>query len=75
MKAILEFNLPEEDCEFKEMVMANKLHCAVIEFLSKLRTIYKYGDGTNPEKEKYAEEFRSLFFEELSNHGLDLEIF
>jgi len=53
MKAILEFNLPEEDEEFKQAVKAGDMHCAIFEFSQYLRKKLKYEDLSEQETKTY----------------------
>ena len=53
MKAILEFNLPEEDEEFKQAANAGNMHCAIFEFSQYLRKKLKYEDLSEQETKTY----------------------
>ena len=44
MKAILEFNLPEENGDFKSHINGWKYECALKEIFNHLRKKIKYGD-------------------------------
>ena len=53
MKAILEFNLPEEDEEFRQAAKAGDMHCAIFEFSQYLRKKLKYEDLSEQEARIY----------------------
>ena len=53
MKAILEFNLPEEDEEFRQAANAGDMHCAIFEFSQYLRKKLKYEDLSEQEARIY----------------------
>jgi hypothetical protein len=67
MKAILEFNLPEDSTEYKRANDATSLWCAVIEFDSILRNRAKYGDN-----KATADEVRKILHQCLIDEGVDL---
>jgi len=71
MKAILEFDLPEEDYEFKQAVNAEWLHSGVMEFSQWLRTQYKYEGVETME----LFDVRSKLFDILTEHGVDTDAF
>lgn len=59
MKAILEFNLPEEQEEFNNTIKANDYLSAIQEFKKYLRTHYKYETSLiNENQQPSEEEFR-----------------
>ena len=59
MKAILEFNLPEEQEEFNNAIKANDYLSAIQEFKKYLRTHYKYETSLiNEHQQPSEEEFR-----------------
>lgn len=59
MKAILEFNLPEEKEEFNNAIKANDYLSAIQEFKKYLRTHYKYETSLiNENQQPSEEEFR-----------------
>jgi hypothetical protein len=59
MKAILEFNLPEEQEEFNNAIKANDYLSAIQEFKKYLRTHYKYETSLiNENQQPSEEEFR-----------------
>lgn len=44
MKGILEFDLPQDQSEFKKASEAMKLWCAICDFDRELRNMIKYGE-------------------------------
>jgi hypothetical protein len=59
MKALLEFNLPEEKEEFNNAIKANDYLSAIQEFKKYLRTHYKYETSLiNENQQPSEEEFR-----------------
>jgi hypothetical protein len=59
MKAILKFNLPEEQEEFNNAIKANDYLSAIQEFKKYLRTHYKYETSLiNENQQPSEEEFR-----------------
>lgn len=62
MKAILEFNLPEEQEDFELCQKGWAFRCVIDEFYEKLRKKLKYEDLTSEERKIY-EEVRKMLFE------------
>lgn len=71
MKAILEFNLPEEKSDFDLCNQATSLHCALWDFSQFLRGKIKYEDLTEEQHAIY-EEVRAKFYEILNDHNVEL---
>ena len=69
MKAILEFDLPDDSAEHRLAIDGWKWHRVVTELDNRLRTIVKHGDC----EEILASEFRKILHEELEEAGLSLE--
>ena len=69
MKAILEFNLPEDHIEFELAVNGSKMHSVLWEMDQWLRAQYKYMPDTEYSQDKYdtfekcREHLRELMFE------------
>jgi len=63
MKAILEFNLPEEREDYELHQKAVAMHCAVHDFEMWMRKIYKYGSETDQVLtiEQVRKEFYEIF--------------
>jgi len=69
MKAILEFNLPEDHVEFEMAVNGSKIHSVLWEMDQWLRAQYKYMPDTEYSKDKYdtfekcRDQLREIMFE------------
>ncbi len=72
MKAILEFNLPEDEAEFycanKGTAMLNVLW----ELQQELRKMYKY-EELNADEYQMVERIRETFFNSLQEHEINLD--
>jgi hypothetical protein len=75
MKAILEFELPDDQAEFDLATRGPDLQIVMNELLSDLRSIWKYGEegkpsgpqGITPDE---AERFRDFIWEHLDHKDL-----
>lgn len=67
MKAILEFNLPEEREDYELHCKAVSMHIAIHDFEMWMRKIYKYGSETDQTLtiEQVRKEFYEIFKEVL----------
>lgn len=73
MKAILEFNLPEETEEFQMATQAAKMHHTLWEIDQWLRTNTKYApDDINEHTYKAYEECREQLHQFLNGNNVDL---
>ena len=69
MKAILEFNLPEDHIEFEMAVNGSKMHSVLWEMDQWLRAQYKYMPDDDYSKDKYdtyekcRDQLREIMFE------------
>ncbi len=73
MKAILEFNLPEDQHEYEVAIQASRVQSFLWDFSQQLRSWYKYHhDFKNADDalEKIREEFYNL----LNQHNIDMDI-
>ena len=68
MKAILEFNLPEESEEHLTAVKATDWQMALWDVDQKLREIVKHGD--DDKQADWAQEIRDYLYEQLNDRGL-----
>lgn len=68
MRASFEFDLPDENEEYKMHVKASDVHCAVWDFAEWIKNICKHG---NP-NDFNAEKCREKFFDCLREHDVDL---
>lgn len=74
MKAILEFNLPEEDHEFKDAVHGSDWKHAMWQLDENLRRKIKYDPNESvPGEHRVLESVRDEIRSILSNKSLDLE--
>ena len=69
MKAILEFNLPEEEDEHLTAVKAGDWQMALWDVDQKLREIVKHGD--DDKRADWAQELRDYLYEQLNERGLN----
>jgi hypothetical protein len=72
MKAIIEYNLPEDQFEFDNAVKSMKMWHALNEIKDELRRIYKYEDLKENEFEM-VERIREKFFEILQENEINLD--
>ena len=72
MKAIIEYNLPEDQFEFDNAVKSNKMWHALNEIKDELRRIYKYEDLKENGFEM-VERIREKFFEILQENEINLD--
>ncbi len=72
MKAILEFNLPEEQAEYRLANEAGDWYSVVWEIDQRLRQHLKYGHTIKSADEALME-IRKLLYEELTDRGLDFQ--
>jgi hypothetical protein len=75
MKAILEFDLPEDNEEFNLAVKASAMSVVIWGINSKLREIIKYDETISDETYKKVEEIRSHLFELINENGINNLIF
>jgi endonuclease I len=73
MKAIFEFNLPEDQHEYDVMNQASKMQRFLWEFSQQLRSWQKYGhkfENTDDAVKKIREEFHTL----INNYEVNLDL-
>ena len=75
MKAILEFNLPEDHIEFELAVNGSKMHSVLWEMDQWLRAQYKYMPDTEYSQDKYDtfEKCRDHLREIMFENGVKFE--
>jgi len=74
MKAIIEFELPEDQNEYEKANNANKMYMALWDIRQLLRSKLKYNsDGLNDEQLQQWEAMRGDFFDILDNNDLKLD--
>ena len=74
MKAIIEFELPEDQEEYEKANNANKMYMALWDIKQLLRSKLKYNsDGLNDEQLEQWEAMRGDFFDILDSNDLKLD--
>ena len=74
MKAIIEFELPEDQEEYEKANNANKMYMALWDIKQLLRSKLKYNsDGLNDEQLEQWEAMRGDFFDILENNDLKFD--
>ena len=71
MKAILEFNLPEDELNLSNAINGNKFKLILWDMDQHLRNIVKYGE--NEEAVRVAEELRNKLREYFSEYNVSIE--
>lgn len=71
MKAILEFNLPEDDAEFYCATKGTDMLNALFEIEIELRKLYKY-EELNEDEWNMVEKIRASFYEILDRNDINL---
>lgn len=74
MKAVLEFELPQEEVEFIRSVEGRRWSTALWDVDESLRRLLKYSEGLTNEQRKCYEEARGFVLEALQNYNLDFDI-
>ena len=72
MKAILEFNLPEEQDDHRVALDGWKWRAVVSDIAVKLRGALKYGDDLTPESSACLETLREELFQLIADRNLNL---
>ena len=72
MKAILEFNLPDDQHEFDLAVQGSNMYSALWDISQELRTLWKY-EELSEEEWKMVERIRDKFFEILDEYQIKLD--
>ena len=74
MKAILEFNLPEDQEEYDMINNASKMYLSLWDIKQMLRSKLKYNpDGLNTEQLEQWESMQDEFYEILDNHDFKIQ--
>lgn len=71
MKAILEFNLPEDELDLSNAINGNKFKLILWDMDQHLRSIVKYSE--NEEEVRVAEELRDKLQEYFSQYNISIE--
>jgi hypothetical protein len=72
VRAVLKFNLPEDQFEHRLALDGWKWKCVVSDIADKLRNALNHDDGLTPETDAYLEKFREELFQLLEDRGLYL---
>jgi hypothetical protein len=73
MKAILEFNLPEDQEYYEEAYNGTKYSIALFEFDQYLRTQIKYNEQLTDEQYKVYEEVREKLYQIINDNNLSIK--
>lgn len=71
MKAILEFNLPEDKHEWENAVQADDMFACLFDVQQELRRVWKYEELTE-EQFEMVERIRDSFHSILQDHNINL---
>lgn len=71
MKAIIEFNFPDDQLEYDLMLQASNMFIALNQIKDELRHITKYGDVTPTESDIYYK-VMDRFYEILNENNVNL---
>ena len=71
MKAIIEFNFPDDQLEYDLMLQASNMFMALNQINDELRHITKYGDVTPAENDVYYK-VKDRFYEILNENNVNL---
>ena len=72
MKAILEFNLPDDQNEFDLAIQGSKMYLALWDISQELRTLWKY-EELNEDEWNMVERIRDKFYEILDENQIKLD--
>jgi hypothetical protein len=73
MKAILEFDLPDDARELRLALKASAYLAVLWDFDQKLRAVIKYGEDKPPEIRQAMVELREELHDALSERGINLD--
>jgi hypothetical protein len=71
MKAIIEFNLPEDQHEYDLVVSASQMYNALWDISQELRTLWKYSELDEKEWDM-VERIRNKFFDILNDNEINI---
>jgi hypothetical protein len=72
MKAILEFNLPEDKYEWENAMRADAMYSVLWDLSQELRTLWKY-EELSEEEWNMVERIRNKFYEILGDNQINLD--
>jgi hypothetical protein len=73
MKAILEFNLPDDQHEFDFAISGAKWHSAIWKYDQYLRSHLKYDEKLTEEQYKVYEQLRDKLWSVMNEHNLSFD--
>ena len=73
MKAKLEFDLPEDEFDYKLCNQASNMWSALIDIKDYLRNELKYNDNLSERDSEMLESLQTKFFEIISDNNITLE--
>lgn len=73
MKAIFEFNLPEDQREYEVMSQASKAQAFLWDFSQQLRSWYKYGHQFK-DADDAVDKIREEFYQLLNEHEVNIDL-
>jgi len=73
MKAVFEFNLPEDQREYEVMSQASKTQTFLWDFSQQLRSWYKYGHQFK-DADDAVDKIREEFYRLLNEHNVNLDL-
>jgi hypothetical protein len=73
MKAILEFNLPEDETQLNTIMQAQRVQSFLWDFSGQLRAWYKYHNDFTDANDAVAK-IRDTFYTLLNEHEVDLDL-
>ena len=71
MKAILEFDLPEDNFEFQCAINGIALRRSICDFQEYMRQMYKYNERISDDEKKMIQHLREQFQEILEDNGVN----
>lgn len=73
MKAIFEFNLPEDQHEYEVMSQAQNVQRFLWDFSQQLRSWYKYGDEFK-DADDALDKIREEFYRLINEHSVNIDL-
>ena len=73
MKAVFEFNLPEDQHEYEVMSQASKTQTFLWDFSQKLRSWYKHGHQFK-DADDAVDKIREEFYQLLNEHEVNIDL-
>jgi len=73
MKAVLEFDLPEEERLFRDAIDGSKWKYVVWQIEHHLRTELKYNESLPPDAHQYLSKTRDTLYQYINQENLELD--